>query len=91
MGKIKLKKGDKVVVIAGNMKDQQGPILEIDRKNERVRVEGVTLGKKKTIKKSMFNPQGGLVDRHEWIHISNVMLADKKEAREKKRAEKAGA
>jgi large subunit ribosomal protein L24 len=75
MAKFKIKKGDKVVIIAGNMRGEEGAILEIDRTKERVRVEGCTLGKKKTIKKSMQNPRGGLVDRHEWVHISNVKLA----------------
>ncbi|OVE82567.1 50S ribosomal protein L24 [bacterium M21] len=83
MAKCKLKKGDKVVVISGTMKDESGPVHEIDRKKQRVRIEGVSLGKKKTLKKSMQNPQGGLVDRHEWIHISNVMLQEKYDERRK--------
>jgi large subunit ribosomal protein L24 len=93
-----LKKGDKVVVIAGALADRDdknkfcniGPIVEIDCKKNRVKVEGVSLGKKKTVKPSMANPQGGLVDRHEWIHASNVMLVSKWEERQKKR-ETAGA
>jgi large subunit ribosomal protein L24 len=93
-----LRKGDKVVVIAGALADRDdknkfcniGPILELDRKKSRVKVEGVSLGKKKTVKPSMANPQGGLVDRQEWIHVSNVMLVSQWEERQKKR-EAAGA
>ena len=93
-----LKKGDQVVVIAGALADRDdknnfcniGPIVELDRKKNRVKVEGVSLGAKKTVKPSMLNPQGGLVDRHDWIHASNVMLLSKWEERQKKR-ETAGA
>lgn len=94
-----LKKGDKVVVIAGALAERDdnnklcniGPIQEIDRQKQRVRVEGVNLGAKKTVKPSMANPQGGLVDRHDWVHISNVMLFSKWEERQSKRAGSAGA
>ncbi len=81
----KLKKGDEVVVISGELSDRRGNILEIDRNRNRVRVEGVSKGKKRTVKKSAQNPQGGLVDRIESIHASNVMLASKYDERQKKR------
>jgi large subunit ribosomal protein L24 len=82
---IRLKKGDEVVVLNGDFKGSRGKILLIDRAKERLQVEGVSKGKKKTVKKGPRNPHGGLVDRVETIHVSNVMLAAKYDARRQKR------
>ncbi|WP_418419104.1 50S ribosomal protein L24, partial [Anaerotignum lactatifermentans] len=58
MANMKLKTGDKVVVIAGKDKGKEGKILHVDRKNNRVIVEGVNMISKHT-KPSMQNQQGG--------------------------------
>ena len=80
MSKTKLKKGDTVVVITGNNKDSSGIVLSIDRKKDRITVEGVNV-RRSTVKPSQANPQGGLVEREMSIHISNVMLEEKHKAR----------
>lgn len=72
MANIRLKKGDKVVVIAGKDKGKEGKIMSVDRKNNRVVVEGVNMISKHT-KPSMQNQQGGIVKREGSIHASNVM------------------
>lgn len=69
---MKLKTGDKVVVIAGKDKGKEGKILHVDRKNNRVIVEGVNMISKHT-KPSMQNQQGGIVKKECSIHASNVM------------------
>ena len=69
---MKLKTGDKVVVIAGKDKGKEGKILHVDRKNNRVIVEGVNMISKHT-KTSMQNQQGGIVKKEGSIHASNVM------------------
>ena len=69
---MKLKTGDKVVVIAGKDKGKEGKILHVDRKNNRVIVEGVNMISKHT-KPSMQNQQGGIVHQEGPIDISNVM------------------
>ena len=69
---MKLKTGDKVVVIAGKDKGKEGKILHVDRKNNRVIVEGVNMISKHT-NPSMQNPQGGIVKKEGSIHASNVM------------------
>ena len=69
---MKLKTGDKVVVIAGKDKGKEGKILHVDRKNNRVIVEGVNMISKHT-KPSMPNQQGGIVKKEGSIHASNVM------------------
>jgi large subunit ribosomal protein L24 len=71
--KLHIKIGDTVKVISGESKGQEGKILTIDRKKERVIVEGANIVKKH-VKPSASNPQGGIVDKEAGIHISNVML-----------------
>ena len=72
MANIKLKKGDKVVVIAGKDKGKEGKILLVDRKKRRVIVEGVNMISKHT-KPSPANQQGGIIRKENYIDISNVM------------------
>lgn len=67
----KIKKGDNVIVITGNCKGQQGPVIKKD--GDRVVVQGVNL-RKKHVKKNQQNPQGSIIDIECPIHISNVML-----------------
>ena len=69
---MKLKTGDKVVVIAGKDKGKEGKILHVDRKNNRVIVEGVNMISKHT-KPSMQNQQGGIVHQEGPVDASNVM------------------
>ena len=73
---MRLKKGDTVVVIAGKDKGKEGKILSVDRKNNRVMVEGVSMAKKHT-KPNAANQQGGIIHQEAAIHASNVMLVYK--------------
>jgi large subunit ribosomal protein L24 len=74
-----LKKGDKVIIIAGADKGKQGTISKVLNKSERVVLEGEGLGKvKKHLKPSQTNPDGGIVEIDKPIHVSNVMLIDPK-------------
>ncbi len=75
--KLHIKKGDTVVVIAGNDKNRQGKVLEVIRDKDRAIVEGVNMMKKHT-KPNSANPQGGIVEKEAPIHISNLMLIDPK-------------
>lgn len=73
--KLKLKKGDLVRVISGEAKGQEGKILEIITKKDRVLVEGVNMISKHT-KPNAKTPQGGIVKQEGSVHISNVMLVE---------------
>jgi large subunit ribosomal protein L24 len=73
--KYKLKKGDTVRVISGESKGQEGKILEIITKKDRVLVEGVNMISKHT-KPNAKSPQGGIVKQEGTIHISNLMLVE---------------
>lgn len=73
--KLKIKKGDKVKVIAGNAKGNTGLVKSVDRKTLRVIVEGLNMVKRHT-KPSAAQPEGGIIEKEAGIHISNVMLVD---------------
>lgn len=69
----RLKKDDKVKVLAGKDRGKIGKILKVDRKKERVLVENVNVIKRHT-KPSAQNRQGGIVESEAAIHWSNVIL-----------------
>jgi large subunit ribosomal protein L24 len=73
--KIKIKKGDTVMVIAGNSKGQQGRVLEVIRDKERALVEGVNMLSKHT-KADKNAPQGGIIKKEGPVHLSNLMIVD---------------
>ncbi|HBX50539.1 MAG: 50S ribosomal protein L24 [Bacteroidetes bacterium RIFOXYA12_FULL_35_11] len=73
--KFHIKKGDTVIVIAGDSKGQQGKVLEVVIKSDKAIVEGVNLVSKHT-KPNATHPQGGIVKKEAPIHISNLMLVD---------------
>ena len=77
--KYNIKKGDSVVVIAGDDKDSKKPrtVLEVIIDKGRILVEGVNIITKHT-KPSARNTKGGIVKKEAPIHISNVMLWDAK-------------
>mgnify|MGYP000274049494 CR=1 FL=1 len=75
--RLKVKKGDLVVVTSGENKGKQGRIVEVDRDNERVVVEGVNMVKKHR-KPSAQNPQGGIETIPAAMHLSNVKVLDGK-------------
>ena len=75
--RLKIKKGDLVVVTAGDNKGKQGRVVEVNRDNDRVIVEGVNMVKKHR-KPSAQNPQGGIETIAAGINISNVKLVDAK-------------
>lgn len=77
--KFNIRKGDSVVVIAGNDKDRTKArtVLAVYPAKSRVLVEGVNIITKHN-KPDAQNPQGGIVKQEASIHISNVMLWDVK-------------
>lgn len=79
MTKLKIKKGDNVIVTTGNknIKGKTGEVKQIIKDKNRAIVEGVNLVKKH-IKPSATNPQGGIIEVEAPIHISNLALVDPK-------------
>ena len=80
MAKAKIKKGDVVRVIAGSDKGKTGKVLTVLPKKERVIVEGIAV-RKKAVRRSQSNPNGGIIEREAPIHISNVMNDERYRAR----------
>ena len=70
---LKIRKDDKVMVIAGKEKGKIGTVLKVDREKLKVIVEKVNVVKRHT-KPSQNAPQGGIVEKEAPLHISNVML-----------------
>jgi len=73
--KLHIKKGDNVMVIAGNSKGLHGKILFIDVDKSKAIVEGVNLVSKHT-KPNAENPKGGIIKKEAPIHISNLKIID---------------
>lgn len=76
MAQTKLKTGDTVVVRTGKDKGKEGKIVEVDRKNNRVLVQGVNKVTKHS-KPSAANQQGGIIHQEAFIDASNVMYVHK--------------
>ena len=68
-----IKTGMTVRVIRGNHRGEEGKVLHIYPKKERVIIEGVNLIKRHT-RPSQENPQGGIVEKEAALHVSNLMV-----------------
>ncbi len=75
--RLKIKKGDMVVVTSGDNKGKQGRVIEVNRDKDTVIVEGINMITRHR-KPSAQNPQGGIEKREGGIHVSNVMVLDAK-------------
>lgn len=71
----KIKKGDRVVVLAGKDKGKQGAVTQVLPKENRVVVEGVNMVARHT-KPTQADPQGGIKHKEAALHVSNVALVD---------------
>ena len=71
----KIRKGDRVVVLAGRDKGRQGAVLKVFPRDERVLVEGLNIVHRHT-KPSQGDPQGGIKNKEAPMHVSNVAYVD---------------
>ena len=76
MVSIKIKRNDKVEVIAGKDKGKQGRVLRVIAEKDRLLVEGVMMVKKHVKPNPQRNIKGGIAEQESTIHVSNVMLLD---------------
>jgi len=77
MGSLHVKKGDRVVVIAGKDKGKKGEVISASPSENRVVVQGVNLVKKHR-RATPSNP-GGIIEAEAAIHVSNVAHLDPKD------------
>ena len=76
-----IKKGTKVKILTGKDKNKDGEVIEIDRSRNRAKVKGINIIKKhlKTTKEK----KGGIISKENFIHISNLVIADQKKINKK--------
>ncbi|SHO67574.1 LSU ribosomal protein L24P [Pseudoxanthobacter soli DSM 19599] len=75
----KIKKGDKVVVLAGRDKGRTGEVIEVRPSEDRAVVRGVNMVRKH--QKQSAKEEGGIISKEAAIHLSNVALADPKDGK----------
>lgn len=90
MRKLHIKKGDAVIVNAGNSKGQTGKVLSVIVEKQRAIVEGVNIVSK-SAKPSAKHPQGGIIKQEAPIHISNLNVVDPKTGKATRIGRKEGA
>jgi large subunit ribosomal protein L24 len=73
----KIKKGDRVVVLAGKDKGRSGNVLKVLPKDGRVVVEGLNMVQRHT-RPTQMDPQGGIKNKEASLHLSNVAVVDSK-------------
>ena len=74
---MRIKKGDKVVVITGSEKGKEGTVAKVLPKEEKVIVTGLNMVKKH-VKPNQAEPEGKITEKEAPIHVSNVALVDPK-------------
>jgi len=76
-----IKKGIKVKILTGKDKKKEGEVIEIDRPNNRAKVKGINIVKKhiKTTKEK----KGGIVEKENFLNMSNLAIMDTKKKEKK--------
>ena len=74
-----IKKGLKVRILTGKDKKKEGEIIEIDRPNNKVKIQGVNMVKKHV--KTTKEKKGGIISKESFIHLSNLKLVDEKKTK----------
>ncbi len=80
-----LKKGTKVKILTGKDKNKDGEIIEIDRKKYRAKVKGINIIKKHT--KSTKEKKGGIIEKENFLNMSNLSIINEKEKNKTKKSE----
>jgi large subunit ribosomal protein L24 len=81
-----IKKGAKVKILTGKDKKKEGDVIQIDRPNNRAKVQGINMVKKHV--KTTKEKKGGIVSKESFIHISNLALVESEEKTKKIEAKK---
>jgi large subunit ribosomal protein L24 len=80
MASAKIKKGDKVIVLAGRDKGKQGEVIAVMPSEGRALVRGVNMVRRHT-KQSAQNPEGGILSKEGPINLSNLAIEDPKDGK----------
>ena len=82
-----IKKGNQVEVLCGKDKGKKGEVIEILRSSFKAKVKGINIIKKHT--KTTKEKKGGIISKENFIHMSNLLIMDKK-TKEDKESKKTG-
>ena len=74
-----LKKGAQVKIISGKDKGKTGEILEIDRKQKKLKIKAINMIKKH-LKPTKEN-KGGIISKENFIHLSNLSIINEKKVK----------
>ena len=75
----KIKKGDKVIVLAGRDKGRSGEVIEVRPGQDRALVRGVNMVKRH--QRQTAQQEGGIISKESTIHLSNLAMADPKDGK----------
>ncbi len=75
-----IKKGSDVKILTGKDKNKTGEVIEVDRYNNRIKVKGSNIIKKHV--KTTKDKKGGIFEKENFIHISNVVILKKEKKKE---------
>ena len=81
-----IKKGIKVKVLAGKDKKKEGEVIEIDRSNNRAKIKGINIIKKHV--KTTKEKKGGIIEKENFLNMSNLAIIDTKKKEKKVEAKK---
>ena len=76
-----IKKGIKVKILTGKDKKKEGEVIEIDRRQNKVKVKGINIVKKHV--KTTKEKKGGIVSKENFLHISNLAIISEKKNEKK--------
>jgi large subunit ribosomal protein L24 len=81
-----IKKGTKVRILTGKDKKKEGEVIEIDRSNNRAKIKGINIIKKHV--KTTKEKKGGIIEKENFINISNLAVIDSKNKEKKDEVKK---
>tara|TARA_B100000963_G_scaffold313233_1_gene291074 strand:+ start:397 stop:642 length:246 start_codon:yes stop_codon:yes gene_type:complete len=75
-----IKKGSEVKILTGKDKNKTGEVIEVDRNNNRLKIKGANIIKKHV--KTTKDKKGGIFEKENFIHSSNVIILKKDKKKE---------
>ena len=81
-----IKKGIKVKILCGKDKKKEGEVIEIDRPNNRAKIKGINIVKKHV--KTTKEKKGGIIEKENFLNMSNLAIIDTKKKEKKVEAKK---
>jgi len=78
-----IKKGSDVKILTGKDKNKTGEVIEVDRTNDRIKIKGANIIKKHV--KTTKDKKGGIFEKENFIHISNVIILKNEKKKETKK------